>query len=398
MGAVTPAKALATFATFAPSATPSAAAPSPASPSTARAINDRLALRLLQESGPLTATQLKTMTGLSRPSVADLIERLTEAGLIEVVGESGEQRRGPNARLYGIVARRAYLAALDVRTDGVTAVVTDLLGRPLAEAALPVGAPEDAVAALLRTAREAGAAHLHTVVIGAPGLVAPATGELRDTTGLPAWHRHLVNALQRSLPAVVVVENETNLAALAEQRLGVARDLESFVLLWLGAGVGAAVVLDGRLRRGASGGAGEIGFLPVPGTDGLPSATDCGGGFHALTGRDAVTALAAEHGFHGPAEEAVAGAAGEPFLDALAERLALGAAAVAAVLDPGCVVLAGELGRAGGPALAARVARRLATLTPVPTEVRATALGGPAVLEGARLAAREAAQEVLFGA
>lgn len=68
-----------------------------------------------------------------------------------------------------------------------------------------------------------------------------------------------------------------------------------------------------------------------------------------------------------------------------------------AVLDPGCVVLAGELGRAGGPALASRVARRLTTLTPVPTEVRATTLGGPAVLAGARLAAREAAQEVLFG-
>ncbi|MFD3698633.1 ROK family transcriptional regulator [Streptomyces sp. NPDC058646] len=387
MGAVTPAKAPATAATV----------PSPASPSTARAINDRLALRHLQESGPLTATQLKTLTGLSRPSVADLVERLTGAGLIEVVGEAGEQRRGPNARLYGIVARRAHLAALDVRTDSVTAVITDLLGHPLAEAALPVGAPEDAVAALLRTAGEAGAGALHTVVIGAPGLVAPGSGELRDTTGLPGWHRDLVAALQRSLTAVVVVENETNLAALAEQRLGAARDLDSFVLLWLGAGVGAAVVLDGRLRRGASGGAGEIGFLPVPGTGALPSATDCGGGFHALAGRDAVAALAAEHGFRGPAEEAVAGAAGEPFLDALAERLALGAAAVAAVLDPGCVVLAGELGRAGGPALAARVARRLTALTPVPTEVRATALGGPAVLAGARLAAREAAQEVLFG-
>ncbi|MGW0394483.1 ROK family transcriptional regulator [Streptomyces sp. NPDC003042] len=391
MGAVTPAKAQA----LSTQATP--AAPSPASPSTARAINDRLALGLLQETGPLTAAQLKTMTGLSRPSVADLVDRLSAAGLIEVVGESGAQRRGPNAKLYGIVARRAHLAALDVRVDSVTAVVTDLLGHPLAEAALPVGAPEDAVAALLRTAHEAGAGTLHTVVIGAPGLVAPATGELRDTTGLPAWHRDLVAALQRSLPAVVIVENETNLAALAEQRLGAARDLDSFVLLWLGAGVGAAVVLDGRLRRGASGGAGEIGFLPVPGTDALPSATDCGGGFHALAGRDAVTALARRHGFDGPAEEAVAGAAGEPFLDALAERLALGAAAVAAVLDPGCVVLGGELGRAGGPALAARVARRLTTLTPVPTEVRATSLGGPAVLAGARLAAREAAQDVLFG-
>lgn len=387
MGAVTPATP----------ATASTPVPSPASPSTARAINDRLALQLLQEAGPLTATQLKARTGLSRPSVADLVERLTEAGLIEVVGESGEQRRGPNARLYGIVARRAHLAALDVRTDSVTAVVTDLLGRPLAETALPVGAPDDAVRALLRTAREAGAGELHTVVVGAPGLVGPATGELRDTEGLPAWHRDLVAALQRSLPAAVAVENETNLAALAEQRLGVARDVDSFVLLWLGAGVGAAVVLDGRLRRGASGGAGEIGFLPVPGTGGLPSATDCGGGFHALAGREAVTALARAHGFAGPAEEAVAGAAGEDFLDALAGRLALGAAAVTAVLDPGCVVLGGELGRAGGPALAARVAHRLAALTPVPTEVRATTLGGPAVLAGARLAAREAAQEVLFG-
>ncbi|MFJ3882674.1 ROK family protein [Streptomyces sp. NPDC090077] len=388
MGAVTPAKVLTPAAT---------APPSPASPSTARAINDRLALGLLQEEGPLTAAQLKRLTGLSRPSVADLVERLGEAGLIEVVGESGAQRRGPNARLYGIVAGRAHLAALDVRTDSATAVVTDLLGRPLARAALPVDAVGEAVARLAELAREAGARELHTVVVGAPGLVAPASGELRDTGGLPAWHRDLVAALQEGLPARVLVENETNLAALAEQRVGAARDLDSFVLLWLGAGVGAAVVLDGRLRRGASGGAGEIGFLPVPGTAGLPSATDCAGGFHSLAGRAAVAALAAEHGFTGPPEEAVAGAAGEAFLDALAGRLSLGAAAVAAVLDPGCVVLGGELGRAGGDALAARVAERLAALTPVPTEVRATGLGGPAVLEGARLAARAAAQDELFG-
>ncbi|MFD9573027.1 ROK family protein [Streptomyces sp. NPDC059982] len=390
MGAVTPAKVLT------PAAAPSPA-PAPASPSTARAINDRLALELLQEEGPLTASRLKQLTGLSRPSVADLVERLAEAGLIEVVGESGAQRRGPNARLYGIVARRAHLAALDVRTDSATAVVTDLLGRPLASAALPVDAVEEAVERLEALTREAGAEALHTVVVGAPGLVAPGSGELAGPVGLPVWHGELVSALQRRLPATVVVENETNLAALAEQRVGAARDLDSFVLLWLGAGVGAAVVLDGRLRRGASGGAGEIGFLPVPGTARLPSATDCGGGFHALVGREAVSALAVAHGFPGPVEEALAGAAGAAFLEALAERLALGAAAVAAVLDPGCVVLGGELGRAGGPGLADRVERRLATLTPVPTRVRATALGGPAVLEGARLAAREAAQSVLFG-
>ncbi|MFD6027414.1 ROK family transcriptional regulator [Streptomyces griseoluteus] len=392
----------------------------PASPSTARAINDRLALRLLQQEGPLTAGQLKQLTGLSRPTVSDLVERLTVSGLIRVVGESGEQRRGPNARLYGIAADRAHLAALDVRTGGVLVLVSDLVGRVLAEVAVPIDAGsgtgpavEQAVAAVEGAARKAGPdawAGLHTVGIGAPGLVDPATGDLRDSSGLPAWHRSLVAALQRRLPkARVTVENETNLAALAEQREGAARDRDTFVLLWLGHGVGAAVVLDGRLRRGASGGTGEIGFLPVPGTGSLPSATDCDGGFHALAGAAAIGALAREHGLpaevplDGPgAARLVAGAvaagteSASRFLDTLADRLAIGTAAVTAVLDPGCVVLGGEIGLAGGEPLAARVAARLKGLSPLPTEVRPGTLGGTAVLRGALLTARDRAQDELF--
>ncbi|MDJ0465794.1 ROK family transcriptional regulator [Streptomyces sp. H27-C3] len=387
----------------------------PASPSTARAINDRSALRLLQDEGPLTAGQLKKLTGLSRPSVADLVERLRSSGLITVVGEAGAQRRGPNARLYGIVADRAHLAALDVRTRGVTVVVADLLGTTLAEATLPIDenatgtgtgpAVEQAVALLERTARRAGAERLHSVGIGAPGLIDPATGELRDTTGLPAWHRRLVAALRERLPATVLVENETNLAAVAEQRLGAARDRDTFVLFWLGHGVGAALFLDGRLRRGASGGAGEIGFLPVPGTVGLPSATGCDGGFHSLVSGAAVAELALRSGIEtdggtsaaaGVRAALAAGPHGEPLLDALAQRLAIGAAAVTAVLDPGCVLLGGEIGHAGGAALADRVADRLAGLSPLRTEVRAGELGDGAVLRGALLTARDAAQDDVF--
>ncbi|NGO43889.1 ROK family transcriptional regulator, partial [Streptomyces ureilyticus] len=376
----------------------------PASPSTARAINDRLALRLLQQEGPLTAGQLKQLTGLSRPTVADLVERLTAAGLIAVVGEAGEQRRGPNARLYGIVADLARLAALDVRTEGVSVVVTDLLGSVLAEASVPIGdetctgsAVEQAVTLVERTAKEAGADKLHTVGIGAPGLIDPATGELRDSSGLPEWHRRLVAALDDRFAARVLVENETNLAALAEQRAGSARDRDTFVLLWLGHGIGAAVVLDGALRRGASGGTGEIGFLPVPGTAGLPSATACGGGFHSLAGAAAIVELAEQYGVVAPPSPQephaaalvraaangvpASGAAGH-FLDALADRVAIGAASVIAVLDPGCVVLAGEIGQAGGEALAGRVQDRLTRLSPLPTEVRASSLGGGAVLRG----------------
>ncbi|MFF7764430.1 ROK family transcriptional regulator [Streptomyces griseorubiginosus] len=470
----------------------------PASPSTARAINDRLALRLLQQEGPLTAGQLKQLTGLSRPTVADLVERLAAAGLIDVVGESGEQRRGPNAKLYGIVADQAHLAALDVRTEGVSVVVADLLGRVLAEASVPIGgetgtgpAVEQAVALVERTAKEAGVAGLHTVAIGAPGLIDPATGELRDSGGLPAWHRRLVLALQERLPETRVhVENETNLAALAEQRDGVARDRDTFVLLWLGHGTGAAVILDGVLRRGASGGTGEIGFLPVPGTAGLPSAVDCAGGFHSLAGSAGIVRLAEECGLavggagdfgeggHGGAglvrgaaeaaevvrravaatdsatdrvaeavaaadsarkgvaatgsvPEAVVATGSVPeavvatdsvrktlaatgsveassvpeaaavreesrFLDALADRLAVGVASVVAVLDPGCVVLGGEVGQAGGTELAARVERRVRRMSPLATEVRAGVLGGEAVLRGALLTARDQAQDALF--
>ncbi|AOW85987.1 ROK family transcriptional regulator [Streptomyces olivaceus] len=389
----------------------------PASPSTARAINDRLALHLLQQEGPLTAARLKALTGLSRPTVADLVERLTVSGLIRVTGESGEQRRGPNAKLYGIVAERAYLAALDVRTEGVAVLVSDLLGRVLAEGSVPIDddngtgpAVEQAVDLVERAAKEAGADRLHTVGIGAPGLIDPAGGELRDSSGLPEWHRRLITALQDTFPdARVGVENETNLAALAEQRDGAARDRDTFVLLWLGLGIGAAVVLDGTLRRGVSGGAGEIGFLPVPGTAGLPSATDCAGGFHSVAGAGAVTALAAEHGVTAPLDgpepyaaalvrEAVRGSApaAERFLDALADRIVLGAAAVVSVLDPGCLVLAGEIGRAGGDVLAGRVQHRLARMSPLATEVRASALGGGAVLRGALLTARDRAQDELF--
>ncbi|MFC8147130.1 ROK family transcriptional regulator [Streptomyces paradoxus] len=458
----------------------------PASPSTARAINDRFALRLLQQEGPLTAGQLKQLTGLSRPTVADLVERLTAAGLIAVVGEAGAQRRGPNAKVYGIVADRAHLAALDVRTEGVAVAVADLVGRVLAEASVPIGgdtgtgpAVEQAVTLVERVVKEAGADRLHTVGIGAPGLIDPSSGELRDSTGLPEWHRRLVATLQERLPeARVSVENETNLAALAEQRDGAARDRDTFVLLWLGHGTGAAVVLDGALRRGASGGTGEIGFLPVPGTTALPSATDCEGGFHSLASSAAVVSLAAECGIlatpgeqtsavgvvraavagvraadGGPGTEPTANDAegavrasgtgssmltpgrggptpgssapllpgGAPpvpgaasrtpraeappppapapaarFLDALADRLAVGVASVVAILDPGCVVLGGEVGQAGGEELASRVRDRIARMTPLPTEVRATTLGGGAVLRGALLTARDRAQEELF--
>lgn len=228
----------------------------PASPSTARAINDRLALRHLQQDGPLTATQLKTLTGLSRPTVADLVERLRDAGLIHVVGETGADRRGPTP---GSTASSRTARCWPGWTCAPTASPSSSPicwarrwpRRRCPSAARPRGTtPSSRPSRCWRPPSAARVAPLHSVGIGAPGLIDPVTGELRDSSGLPAWHRSLVRALQERLPATVLVENETNLAAVAEHRAGAARDHDTFVLLWLGHGVGAAVMLDGKLRRG----------------------------------------------------------------------------------------------------------------------------------------------------
>ena len=349
-----------------------------ATPAMARAINDRLALDLLLEHGPLTAPQLRDLTGLSRPTVADLIERLRAAGLVESGGESGEERRGPNARLYCLIADRAHVAGVDLRRTGIDVTVADLVGRTVGSAsrtfparpAGPGGATGpldyDLVGALAGAVAEAaGGRPLHVVALGAPGLVRPHTSDLVGDDDVPGWRPGLLDELQRTLGVRVLLENEVNLAAIAEHRLGSAVGREDFVLLWLDEGVGGAVVLGGRLRRGASGGAGEIGRLEVDGV-----------AFCDIVAPELLAGLAP---------------------DELAERVAKGAFAAVAVLDPGLVVLGGGIGRVGGAMFADRVAEHVAAKSPALTEFRPSTVEGNAVLQGAVLTALDLARDEVFG-
>ncbi|MEU7895869.1 ROK family transcriptional regulator [Nonomuraea sp. NPDC049152] len=345
-----------------------------ATPAMARAINDRLALDLLLERGPLTAPQLRTFTGLSRPTVSDLIERLMDGGLIEVTGECGEDRRGPKARLYGIVAGRAHVAGVDVRRMAINVTVADLTGATVGTAVrdIPATGGRDApervgLAELVESAvaAAAGGRTLDTVVIGAPGLVDPRRGDLVSDNGVPGWEPGFLESVRHRMGVPVVLENEVNLAAIAEHRTGAAGGNDDFVLLWLDDGVGAAVVLDGRLRRGVSGGAGEIGLLDVNGS------TYC----------DLVDASVARGLDDGE----------------LAGVIATGAFALVTVLDPGLVVLGGKTGRAGGDELAGLVAERLHELSPAPTRVLGSTVAGNAILQGAVLTALDTARDKIFG-
>jgi predicted NBD/HSP70 family sugar kinase len=112
-----------------------------------------------------------------------------------------------------------------------------------------------------------------------------------------------------------------------------------------------------------------------------------------LAGEYGVVAEADEHA---PVAAGLVAAGSTAFLDALADRLAVGVSSVVAVLDPGCVVLGGEVGQAGGADLARRVEKRVRRMSPLPTEVRSSSLGGGAVLRGALLTARDRAQDEIF--
>ena len=367
--------------------------PAAATPSTVRAINDRVALELLLEHGTLTRTQLAAHTGLSKPTATQLLQRLAEAGLIVPRGTTSGAP-GPNAQLYALNERAAFVGAVDVDEHRVTAAVADLTGRILAEVSTEVDYttaddPVPSVRRVLSDACQRGGLRLREldqVVLGVPAAYDATTDRLTFAEHIPGWAEPTtLGRLRASLRREVIVENDVKLAAVWERRHGVARDLPSFALLWAGTGLGLAVDLGGTVYTGATGGAGEIGYIrlglrPAEGGD-LPPA------FDDLLGTAAVTALAAEHGLPEEPGAAVAAARrdltrGMPFLAELARRLAGGLGPIVAVLDPALVVLAGPTCVPGGEVLVQLVSEELRAISPFDTRLAASEVNGSPVLQG----------------
>jgi predicted NBD/HSP70 family sugar kinase len=384
----------------------------PGTPSLLRELNDRAALELLLAGGPMTRAQLGEHTGLSKVTASQLLARLEERGLVRLAGEQAGGR-GPNAALYGVVPSAAYVAGLHVERDEVSAGIADVTGHVLTEVSAdpngdghPVELVRGAVAAACASAGVSPDA-LRALVIGTPGVLDPHTGEPRLAVNLPAWHEGVLDALRSDLGQPVRIENDVNLAAMAERATGAAAGADDFVLVWIGIGIGLAIVLNGRLHRGVGGAAGEIGYLPVPGVP-LPQDVShpATGAFQSLIGAQALLPLAAGYGFAGATAGAVVRAAteaaaagderGSAFLAELAGRVATGVAAICVVLDPGLVVLGGEVGLGGGTALAGRVAAEVGRISPARPQVVPTSVTADPVLRGAILAAVDQARGELL--
>ncbi|MFI6346115.1 ROK family transcriptional regulator [Streptomyces sp. NPDC050560] len=355
--------------------------------------NAAMALRLLLDHGPLSRNGLGELSGLSKPTAAQMVARLVEKGLIEAVGETSAGR-GPSATLYDVRNDLAYGVAVNVDQEGVRSTLVDLRGTPFPVAersASGLGgrrsAARDVAGAVLGACESAEVplADVRQVCVGVPSSVDPRSDELSSVQAMPGWSRKSIrHQLEEALGCAVRVDNDVNLAAVAERGTGAIGAEATFALLWVGYGIGLAVDVAGTVLRGASGGAGEIGNLPVP--RGVLGPDVAAVDLEDLLGAAALDRIGRDTGASPHTFEDVLGGAPLPdaVLDVFAPRLAQGVIPVLGVVDPELVVFGGPVGRAGGERLAARTRAAIRDHTRWDPRVETTGVTGDAVLHGAR--------------
>jgi predicted NBD/HSP70 family sugar kinase len=374
-------------------------------------MNQRLLLDRLFSGGPATRPQLARDTGLSQPTVFAALADLEKAVLVRPCGRP-EAAHGRPAMLYEANPAAGSVVGVDVGREWLHLLVTDLAGHQLAQldvrntargAHALVDSVGRAVTEVTGVAGVEPASVTHTV-IGSPGVFDPARGRVAFAANLPGWQRAgLADALAERLGDSLTIDNDANLAALGEHAYGAARDVRHFAYLTIGTGVGLGLVLDGRLYRGFTGAAGEVGYLPIG--DDVPPARPTRrrrGMLEEALAADAVVGYAKASGMSGvrTAEQVFAAARdgdarAQRAVEAEATRLAQLVASIAAFIDPELIVVGGGIGQ-NLDLLEHPMRATLARLTPIQTRLVPGQLGRTAVVRGAVAIGIDRAKEIIF--
>jgi predicted NBD/HSP70 family sugar kinase len=355
-------------------------------------------LSALRGGPPRTLTELAAMTGLSRPTVEDALARLAGPRVVEELGpEPRGGKVGRPARQYRFRPEAGVVLGLDIGEHRLVVVLTDLTGAPLATATHPVRGtdPGDARLAAVRVAIRtalAGAgrtrADLWAATAGTAGIV-DAEGRVVRSELLPDWTgRNLAGQLRRSLACPVRVENDANLAALAEHWRGAAVGVDDVIYLHASHRLGAGILIGGRVHRGFGGAAGEIGSLRQLHWD---SAARHLARLELPVADDDLDTVAERVFAEARAGDAVSLATVEEF----ANDLAAGIAAMASTIDPELVIIGGRAAR-GGEVLTAPVQRRLRILCARPPRIALSILDDEAVALGAVRTAIDHVERKIF--
>ncbi|HEY9334904.1 MAG TPA: ROK family transcriptional regulator [Kribbella sp.] len=369
---------------------------SAARPQLIRAINGKVLLDHLRRSGPLSRTELARLSGLSKPTVSAALGTIERAGLVHATGQRTGVP-GPAAILYDVRPEAGFILGLDVGREFLRGAVADLAGTVRSRMSVRA----KAVDAMARIQELAGLAtkllgdagistsQLTQTVIGSPGVYDPKLDTLTLTGRLSGWDSPAVlPALRDAFGPALMIENDVDAAALAERVHGHGRDVDSFAFVSVGTGIGMGLVLDGKLRHGSHGVAGEISYLPfAEGTGSDARDARKRGSFDASASAAAVVRAARRAGVRGAssAEKVFAAAARGNAVAAgiVAEEALLVAKAVCTVItvvDPDLIVLGGGIGQA--PGFLEAVVDQLRHLAPVVPEVKVSVLAADTVVAG----------------
>jgi len=333
-------------------------------------LNEQLVLDYVHAHGVTTRPEIAADLGLSAATVSRVIRRLVGRDLVHE--EPGRSTGGRPRTTISFNALSGCVIGIDLGGTKCHAMLADLTGELLVEEVR--GSDEDGspfetlVASIDRLTRrpERAGAPLAAVAVGVPAIVDPVTGVAIGGPNVK-WHGFpLVPTLRERLDVPFAVENDVNLAALGHAWKGDARGLSDFVVLSLGTGIGAGVVVDGRLLRGRKSGAGEVGYMVLdrellraarPGHLGSFETLASGVGVAELTRLaledDDRTSSLRDLG-HAPSPREVFEAAdtGDPLakdlVAAVVDHVAMAVIAVGSVVDSDVVVLDGSVGLALG--------------------------------------------------
>jgi predicted NBD/HSP70 family sugar kinase len=346
-------------------------------PEDARRSNLALVLQAIYDDPSLSRADLARATGLTKVTVSDLVAELIGSGLVHESGTSELQRPGKPSTLLGFDPAARDILAMDLSArDQLRGAVLSLRGEPLLTTVRPLDGAmgDDALAAARELACDLAKAATHPVLglgVGTPGTVS-STGTVLAAPNLH-WHGlPLQDLLHQDLGLPVRVENDANVAVLAERRFAGGPD--DLVRVQLSRGVGAGLLVGGRLVHGAASDAGEIGHVVID-----DSGPTCGcGKVGCLETWTSVPALTARIAAEPQRREALLADAGH--------RLGLALAPVVGMLGLQHVVIGGPAEIAAAPLLdAARdcIAERTRSEFRPELDLSASRLGTDAVLLGA---------------
>ncbi|HNY41623.1 MAG TPA: ROK family transcriptional regulator [Bryobacteraceae bacterium] len=381
-----------------------------------RKLNAALLLNIIRDKGLVSRAELARLSGLTKPTVSSQVADLIKRGIVVEDGEGAPDARGGKPpMMLRFDAQSGSIIAAEIASSSVRVWLADLDGRPFDSVASPIK-PEFGAAHVLDVlcstvydvlARTGRRRSLLSVAIAAPGRVDANTGTVLEAGNVFHWRNVEVRKrVEDHFGVAAIVDNDVNFAALGEMHSGLAVGVDNFILIRHGTGVGAGLVLGGRLYQGTHWAAGEIGHMIVDRESAAEDAADRGmlelaiGSdrvrervLSAHSGQPSTTLALSSADLAGELAELVRrnDVAAALVLDEVASQVSIAVADMAATIDPELIVLAGEL----FGLVADRIRELVGRVIPWPMRIELSALGADAALMGAMGSARGLAHDLL---